>query len=335
MHARGYIFGFHSSAGRSDFPHDLQWNTRSDIPALQKMSSPIDAAVHGDTAYFRPYRSRKIFSYNLNSGWSKSAKCLVRDASLVVLPVPYNGADHFLLHTIGGIIYRQNEDKEEFTNDIYQLTIREWTRSITYPKLKTKRSQITVVFSYGYLIIAGGNSAHGIIQTVDVLNQHKVWHEVACLPYKVFRASGCVCNGMLYILGGYVVNEEGDIVPTRNACVATVSEIIQANNDGQGIFKNIQNLEFKTSACVSFRNHLMAIGGWKFNTETGQQKGTKLVHVYHTGEDVWKELKGQLSRPRCLGFAAAFEDKQKIMIVGGYNRPYGTCTDSVEFAIIP
>ena len=62
---------------------------------------------------------------------------------------------------------------------------------------------MTVVFSNGCLIIAGGNSAHGIIQTVDVLivtSQDKAWREIASLPYKVFRASGCVCNGMLCIL---------------------------------------------------------------------------------------------------------------------------------------
>ena len=119
-----------------------------------------------------------------------------------------------------------------------------------------------------------------------------------------------------------------------HACVATVSQLVKSHTDDYGIFKIIQNLEFKTSACVSFRNHVLAIGGWKFNTETGQQKGTKLVHVYHTDEDVWKELEGQLSESRCSGFAAAFEDKQNIMIVGGYDRPSGACTDSVEFASI-
>ena len=310
------------------------------------MSSPIDAVVHGDTAYFRPFRSRKIYSYDLISGWSISVECLVRDCSLVVLPAPY---EVYLLHTIGGIKSRQNEDEnedkdeneEEFTNKISQLNSAhtEWTGSI-YPELTTKRSQMTVVFNDPYLIIAGGNSNHGIIQTVDVLivtSQDKVitvspWHEVASLPYKVFRASGCVCNGMLYLLGGYVVRE-GDIVPTRNACVATVLKLSHSHTDDHGVFRKIQNLEFKTSACVSFRNHVLAIGGWKFNKETGQQKGTKLVHVYHTGEDVWKEMKGQLPRPRCLGFAAAFKDK--IMTVGGYNRPRGICTDSVVFATMP
>ncbi len=80
---------------------------------------------------------------------------------------------------------------------------------------------MTVVLSNDHLIIAGGNSAHGIVQTVDVLIvtcQDKVWCEIASLSYKVFRASGCVCNGMLYILGGYMVRD-GDIVPTRNACL--------------------------------------------------------------------------------------------------------------------
>ena len=321
------------AAGPSDFPHDLQWNTRRDISALQRMSSPIDAAVYGDTAYFRPYRSRKIYSYNLTRGWSR-ADCLVRNTSLVVLPVPYKGAYQFLLHTIGGIkckIHRQNEDEGEFTDAIYQLTDREWTRSI-YPKLRTKRSQVTVVFSDGCLIIAGGNSAHGPVNTVDVLiitYQDKVWREVARLPYKVFRASGCVCNGVLYILGGYVSLFD----PIRSACVATVSQLVESNSNDQGIFNTIKDLEFYNSACVSFCNRILAIGGWKSDAETVQPKGMKLVYVYHTGENVWKELKGQLSEPRCFAFAAAFEDK--IMIVGGYNSPNGTYTDSVEFAIIP
>ena len=60
-------------------------------------------------------------------------------------------------------------------------------------------------------------------------------------------------------------------------------------------------------ACVSFYNCILAIGGWKSDAETDQPNGTKLVHVHHIGEDVWKKLKGQLSRPRCLDFAAAFE----------------------------
>ncbi len=77
---------------------------------------------------------------------------------------------------------------------------------------------------------------------------------------------------------------------------------------------------------------IVAVGGWKLNTETGQQKGTKLVHEYDTDENDWKELEDQLFEPRCFTFAASFKDK--IMIVGGYDRPNGTCTDSVEFAFI-
>ena len=331
----GLLYDCLIAAGPSDFPHMLQW-TRCDIPALQRMSSPIDT-VHGDTAYFRPYRSRKIYSYNLTTGWSICADCLVRNTSLVVLPVAYKGADQFLLHTIGGIkrkINRKNKGEEEFTDHIYQLTNREWTCSSIYPKLRTQRSQVTVVFSDGCLIIAGGNSAHGPVNTVDVLivtYQDKVWREVASLPYKVFRPSGCVCNGVLYILGGYV----SPFGPIRSVCVATVSQLVESNSNDQNIFNTIKDLELYDSACVSFRNHILAIGGWKKlgSALTDQPKGTKLVHVYDMSRNIWKELKGQLSEPRCFAFAAAFEDK--IMLVGGYDRPNGTCTDSVEFAIIP
>ncbi len=298
------------------------------------MSRPVDAVVHGDTAYFRAYRSRKMCSYNLTyGGWSKLAKCCVEDSSLVMLPVD-KGGNHFCLHTIGGIKCTKGPD-EEYTDDIYQLTEparREWKCLINL-KLKTKRSLMTVVFSNDHLIIAGGNSALGPVNTVDVLNvtyQKKVWCEVASLPYKVVRASGCVCNGMLYLLGGYVVNG-GKFVPTRNACVATVSLLVKSHSANKDIFNAVKDLELYDSACVSFSNHILAIGGSK----TDKPEGTKLVHVYDTNENVWKELNGKLSRPRCLGFAVAFEDKKKIMTVGGYNRPNGAfCTDSVEFASI-
>ncbi|XP_064398819.1 kelch-like protein 14 isoform X2 [Halichondria panicea] len=327
-----------TNAGPSDFPHELQWK-KCDIRSLQNISSPINAAFHGDTAYFRHYRSRKIYSYNLTSGWSVWADCLVRDCSLVVLPVPYQGADQlFLLHTIGGIkrkVDRTNKDKEEFTNAIYQLTDIKWTRSITYPKLKTERSQMTVVYSEDHVIIAGGCSADlKSVNTVDVLTitcQHKEWREVASLPYPVYRASGCVCNGMLYILGGHV----SPFDPIRSACVATVSELVEAHSNeasDKDIFKIVKDLELYDCVCVSFRNCILAIGGWKSDA-SGTKLGTKLVYVYHEDEKVWKELKGRLSESRCYPFAAAFKDK--IMIVGGYNRPNGTCTDSVEFGILP
>ncbi len=332
------LFCFTLAAQPIAFPHMLQWNSPCDIRALDEMSSPIDAAVHDDTAYFRPYRSRKIYLYNLTRGWSISADCLVRDTSLVMLPVAYEGAVRFHLHTIGGVkrkIHRQNENEEEFTDAIYQLTDpahREWISSI-YPKLKTNRSQVTVVLNNDCLIIAGGKSTDGPVNTVDVLTLTcREWREVACIPYPVYRASGCVCNGMLYILGGYV----SPFDPVRSACVATVSQLVESHSNDQGIFNTIKDLEFNDSACVSFRNHILAIGGWKKlgAALTDQPKGTKLVHVYDTSRKIWKELKGQLSEPRCFAFAAAFEDKQQIMTVGGYNIPDGACTDSVEFAII-
>ena len=256
-----------------------------------------------------------------------------------MLPVAYKGAVRFHLHTIGGVkrkIHQQNEKEEKFTDAIYQLidpAHREWIHSISYPKLKTNRSQVTVVLNNDCLIIAGGKSTDGPVNTVDVLTLTcREWHEVASLPYPVYRASGCVCNGMLYILGGYV----SPFDPVRSACVATVSQLIESHSNDQGIFNTIKDLEFSDSACVSFRNHILAIGGWKKlgAALTDQPKGTKLVHVYDTSQNIWKELKGQLSEPRCFAFAAAFEDKQKIMIVGGYDRPNGACTDSVEFSII-
>ncbi len=314
---------------------NVRWQ-KSDTPTLEKMSSPIDVVVYDDKAYFRAYRSRRVYMFSYTCGWSKLPKCPVKDASLVALPV--GGPDNLFLHTIGGVKRKKDRQgpDDEFTNAIYQFTDSEWVDSI-YPQLRTERSQVTVVFSNGCLIIAGGDSAYGPVNTVDVLNvtsQDNEWCEVASLPYSVFRASGCVCNGMLYVLGGHVSHVD----PIRSACVATVSKLVESNSNDQNIFSTIKDLELYDSACVSFCNHIVAIGGWKKpGAETDQPRrtiGLNLVYVYDINENVWRVLNGQLSEPRCFAFAAAFEDKQKIMIVGGYDRPNGLCTNSVEFVII-
>ncbi len=81
------------------------------------------------------------------------------------------------------------------------------------------------MYSNGYVIAAGGFSDNGTEDTVEVFkvqtllepqlnndkkqDDKKEWFVVASLPMEVFKASHCVCDGILYILGGHVLDPIG------------------------------------------------------------------------------------------------------------------------------
>ncbi len=147
----------------------------------------------------------------------------------------------------------------------------------------------------------------------------------------MFRASQCICDGILYILGGHVLDPKSGFIATKSACKTSIEELVKSH-PGNDVFTLIGDTPFNESAFVSFDNHVVQIGGWKVDPKANQPKGTNLVHVYNKVLDSWVRLSECLNKPRCQCFAVAFEDQ--IMTVGGYNKPNGLSTDSVELATI-
>ncbi len=125
--------------------------------------------------------------------------------------------------------------------------------------MSIKRSQVTVVYSNGYVIAAGGFSVNGTEDTVEVLNvSDKKWFTVASLPLKVFKASHCVCDGFLCILGGHELDPiGGSYCATHKAFRTSIEELVESRpDDTKNVFTEITALHFKESAFVSFHNQV-------------------------------------------------------------------------------
>ncbi len=309
----------------------MSWK-RGDNSAPEKLLSPIGAVVIGDTAYFRNFRTPTVYLYNrLKQKWGRLPDCLVEHTSLAVLPVTDKGAVQFRLHTVGGrnpILDQEEHHEAEFTGVLYQLhSFRDdgpkaWQPAIAdYPDMGIKRSQVTVVYSNGFVIAAGGYGDRGAVDKVEVLNtssRNKEWFEVASLPLKVFRASQCICDGLLYILGGDVLDANCGFGATKSASVVSIESLV-TSHPGDNVFTSIDDLRFNESAFVSFHNHVVQIGGWRLDRIANQPLGTDRVHVYSKESESWVRLSECLNMPRCQCFAVAFEDQ--IMTVGGYTKP--------------
>ncbi len=320
----------------------MSWK-KGDNSALEELLSPIDAVVNGDTAYFRNFRTPTVYSYSRSKQkWGRLPDCLVKDTSLAVLPVTHKGGIQFRLHTVGGrnpILDQEEHPEDEFTGVLYQLdSLRagapEAWHCADYPDMGIKRSQVTVVYSNDHIIAAGGCGDRGAVDKVEVLNsssRNKEWFEVASLPLGVFRASQCICDSLLYILGGHVLDTNSGFSATKSASVVLIESLV-TSRPGDDVFTSIDDLRFNESAFVSFHNHVVQIGGWRLDRKANQPLGTNLVHVYNKESDSWVRFKECFSKPRCQCFAVAFEDQ--IMTVGGYNKPNGLSTDSVEFGTI-
>ncbi len=313
----------------------MLWN-KSDIPAPGNFLRPIDSVAHGNLAFFRNCFTCNVYSCDkVTQEWCQLPDCPVADTSLAMLPVTCQGSTQFRLHTVGGrkLMKKRKNNRDEFTGIIYQLQQfhghYQWEQHSDYPDMKNKRSQVTVAYNDGYVIAAGGCSDYGVVSKVEVWSvSDKEWSEVVSLPQPVFRASQCVCNGQLYILGGHVRDlSNGCLIPTKAAYVASIKELIDSLAQDEEVFKPIAPLRLKESACVAFCNYVVAIGGWKFDAT--QSTGTKLVYVYDKDKDSWTKLK-RINEQRCQNLAAAFDDT--IMTVGGYENPSGLRTNSVEFA---
>ena len=323
------------------FPCTLNWKTG--VPAIREISCPTSAVCDGKTAYFRKYQSRETFSFNCHTkSWKELPPCRVKDTTLVLLPVVVCGVFVSILHTIGGIKRKEDRQDEDdlYTDALYQLSQDggKWTESSIYPKMLSKRSQVTAVYHKNILVTAGGRGDTGTTAKVEILHStDRNWYRVTDLPRKQYKASGCVCDGKLYILGGCEMGDEGprsiksvyevDFMSLEQACTASHSKEIRYNK--------IASLPLRNSTCVSFFGFILAIGGSENN------KGwvsSRKIHAYHSPSDTWQHLPdSSLLEKRCFCFSVVVDrgDKLEVIVVGGYKtRPDVDCTNSVEIAEI-
>ena len=307
------------------------------------MSRPCDAVVRDDVAYFRKYRSKFILKYNaLKRTWDKRIpECPVQDSALAILPVVDQDKIEYVLHTVGGVLIK--DDTQKLIGDLYCLSEREradgygtepcWKK--TKESMTVARKQVTTICDkeYKYLIAAGGRGVSGTLKIVEVMNiSSKEWFTVASLPQPVVRTSACISRGFLYLAGGCTYDEDCNPKEVKYVFRISLPELIK-NEEGT-TFESIADLRYVRSVCIAFQDHVFAIGGTKPSTNTHEAQSTNLVYIYDPEGDNWKQLQASLTENRCFCFAASFtQPKPQLMVVGGYTVKHDEgCTNTVEIA---
>ena len=208
--------------------------------------------------------------------------------------------------------------------------------------MPTKRRWTTALCTETALIVAGGWGAGGVLSTVEVMNTENTenykWSTAADLPEPMCMASGTVCGGCIYMLGGtniryiysksvYTCSLSALLQPHKSSSLEAYSEKMSASSvDRASVWSKVTDLPVRRSTCVSFHGRLLAMGGMM---DSG--KPTTAVYMYNSATNSW-EIISHMTTGRCDCFAAVLPDNQ-LMVVGGRIDCF-TETDivSVEFA---
>ena len=273
------------------------------------------AVVHGNTAYFKPSRSTKFYSYQNIHGqeqWSQLPDNPNGNCGLAVIDC--------LLTSVGGY-------NNGVTNTLLSLTgegeRKQWSE--IFPPMPTPRMTAACVTTEKALVVAGGSDGSNLA-TVEVMNiSTKQWTTVFPLPQKQYDLSGTVCGDTLYLAGGLK-----GIAPSKSvfACsfpdllTSLGSRIRQTLSQRQNVWKEVSSLPVVRSTLASFNGHLLAIGGMD---DSGNP--TSDVYRYDPHTDSWNVISQmKIKRSTCL---AVTLPEDHLIVVGGYTQR-GIKTDSVE-----
>ena len=276
------------------------------------------AVVDGNTAYFRPYNSSRVYSYqNIlgNEQWSRLPDNPHREFSLAVI----DG----LLTSVGGWNSRGP------TNTLLSLTgegeRKPWSK--VFPPMPTQRYSAACITTEKALVVAGGKADDDLV-TVEVMDINtKQWTTVCPLRQKHCSLSVIVCGDSLYLAGGLIGYSRSKSVFTCSLPdlwqPETLGSRIQRTLTRSNVWKEISSLPVTGSTLASFGGHLLAIGGID---DSGNP--TTDVYRYDSHTDSWHVI-SQMKNKRSLCLAVTLPEDQ-LIVVGGWTRIGGGYTDSVE-----
>ena len=146
--------------------------------------------MHGNTAYFRPANSYKVYSYQIigeEEKWSQ---------------LPDNDSENCGLAVIDGLVTSVGGYNNGYTNTLLSLTgegeRKKWSE--IFPPMPTPCRNPASITTEQALVVAGGYGHGGYLDTVEVMNTNtKQWTTVSPFPQKLSSLSGSVCGDTLYL----------------------------------------------------------------------------------------------------------------------------------------
>ena len=277
------------------------------------------AVVHGNTAYFRPGGSNKVYSYQNILGkeqWSQLPDNPNKNCGLAVI----DG----LLTSVGGY-------NNVFINTLLSLTgdgmRKQWSE--IFPPMPTPRWSVACIITEQSLVVAGGRGSGSVLDIVEVMNINtKQWTTVSPLPQKQIQLSATVCGDTLYLAGGWI-----NFNPSKSVFTCSLTDLLTSSNSlgskirqtfsqSQNVWKQISCLPVARSTLASFNGQLLAIGG-----RVDSRNSTANVYRYDSHTHSWNVI-SQMKNKRSLCLAVTLHEDH-LIVVGGYTQVHNE-TDSVE-----
>ena len=291
------------------------------------------AVVHGNTAFFRPGSSNKVYSYQnilRKEQWSQ---------------LPDNPNWNCGLSVIDGLLTSVGGDNNDYTNTLLSLTgdgiRKQWSE--IFPPMPTPRRSVACITTEQSLVVAGG-SGSGDLDIVEVMNINtKQWTTVSPLPQKQSQLSATVCGDTLYLAGGIGSGYKSSggwikssfiSTPSKSVYTCSLTDLLTSSNSlgsktqqtlfqSQNVWKEISSLPVGQSTLASFNGQLLAIGGWddSWNYSTN-------VYRYDSHTNSWNVI-SQMKNKRSSCLAVTLHEDH-LIVVGGFTHDDFIKTDSVE-----
>ena len=229
----------------------LTWRTGKNAPEKMTRRS---AVVYNSTAYFRPFDSVKVYSYQNILGeeqWSQ---------------LPDNTNINCGLAVIDGLLTSVGGCNNVYTNTLLSLTEegrREQWYEVFSP-LPTPRQSVACITTEQYLVVAGGYGYSHCLDTVEVMDINtKQWTAVTPLPQKQSQLSAIVCGNRLYLAGSIGIGYE----PSKSVFSCSLPDLLTSSNligqhQCQNVWREISSLPVTVSTLASLNGQLLAIGGY-------------------------------------------------------------------------
>ena len=283
----------------------MKWKEGKKAPELMRRGA---AVVHGNTVYFRPAVSDKIYSYQYLDGeevWSQE---------------PENPNLNFGMAIVGGVLTSVGGRKPHPTNTLLSLT-EEGERKVwceIIPPMPTPRSSAACVTTNRHLVVAGGLGDGGSLNNVEVMNMEtKEWTTASPLPRKCLSMSAALIGDTLCLAGGVTgYLDSGGVLHYRMlnsvfTCSSASLFSLADPSSSHNVWREMHSLPVVRTTLVSFCGHLLAIGG---RDDSGKQ--TTDVYRYDSHADSWIVVSHmKRERSRCLAVSVSDDC---LVVAGGY-----------------
>ena len=292
------------------------------------MFSDFSAAVNGDEVFVRP-GGNKIYAYQVrSSSWCELRKCPTVECPSIVIK------DRLTL--VGGI--KGNTIVSQLFTLVKEGQKHVWREK--YPPMPTNRWGSAALCTIRDLVIVAGGEGEGdvLLKVIEVMDANtKQWTTIAELPLALCYPTLIQCGDCIFLTGGNnkyhdpsrAVYKSSNLasIPTATSLGARLAGRVLAPVVNFSRIKitwtRVANLSVTYTACVSFNDHLLSIGGMDSSDQP-----TASIQVYNPASDRW-EVISHMGTSRYDCFAAVSSDQQ-LVVIGG--RTIMGKTNSVEAA---